>query len=266
MTKQTRDIVVLVAGLIILAVAIVFQVASMRKANAPAAPPPAATTPAPGDPVVPAPAAPAATPAAAPAAATPGEVAWVDTLKVAKLTAQVQKGRNPFKGEMAKKTTDAKPSSNIDNPSVPSFPDGGPGGPFPLEKEIKLMRRLEWITPQELAQAFAGANLAGVKLMARKGSDQVIIIGMGQENFDKAVALATAVDVPPPAPIFQLKGIVSAEDGRYVALRVDGQFYTLKEGSVIPNVGWVVTRITPKRVTLSKDKQSVQLQLAGGHV
>ncbi|HEY3417887.1 MAG TPA: hypothetical protein VGM23_13470 [Armatimonadota bacterium] len=269
MKKQTGEILLLTGVLVVLAVVAFWQLRQSNAAKANLTPAPAATTPA--SVTTPAsPATPAAAVTATPAAATTADgnsLVWVDQVKVASLVNQVKKGRNPFQGEGA----DNKPEGTPPPPKILKPLPGGKitsSGPMALPplKEVKLTRTLEWVTPQELAQAFAGANLTGVKLLARKGSEQVVIVGLGQENFQKAVDLVNALDVPPPAPNFQLQGIVSTDEGRYVALRVDGKFYTLKEGSVVPNVGWVVTRVTPNRVTLVKEKQSVQLLLAGGHV
>jgi hypothetical protein len=274
MKKQTSEILLLAGALIILAAVAVWQVRQMNAGKPSPVETPATATAAPAD---------TSTPTATPAAATSvtpaavsstsgAKLVWVEPAKVTTYVAQVKSGRNPFQGgnEAAGKLTASKPVTPTFRPRPLPYNSGmtspgGLSGVAPL-KEVKLVRTLAWITPQELAQAFADAKLEGVKLMARKGSEQVIIVGIGQDNFQKAVDLANAVDVPPPAPNFELQGIVSTDEGRYVALRVDGKYYTLKEGNVVPTVGWVVTRVTPNRVTLVKEKQSVQLLLAGGHV
>jgi hypothetical protein len=70
-----------------------------------------------------------------------------------------------------------------------------------------------------------------------------------------------------PPPTFALNGIITSRNTRFAAIAVNGQYYTLVEGEMIPKLGWLLKKISPhfNTVLLTKNgAQPVTLRLAGG--
>lgn len=68
----------------------------------------------------------------------------------------------------------------------------------------------------------------------------------------------------PPAPKFALSGVITTPRGKYAAITVDGDYYTVREGETVPSYNWTVTKIAIDQVTLEKEFESLTIRLSGG--
>jgi len=279
MNKQTQNIIWLLVLVGILAVVAVFTFKGSGggpsgPTPAPSPAPQAAQTPA-------APGAPDATTAPGEKTASTGKLRWLQQPGQAKgpaLVSSMRGGRDPFAksdsgGTVGDIPTPSKPPTPLPIPKPTLGASGpiGPGNPLPPfpttlgtpQLEQRMEKVLLWITPHMLAQIFTLQKLE-VTLIAGKKPGAVIITGYAPD-FDKAVALTTQLDVPPPVPNFTLMGVVLSGAERYAAITVDGAYYTVMEGDRIPRLGWMVIAISSESVRLKKGKQTVQLRLSGGN-
>lgn len=257
MSKQTGQVMILAVLMVALVIFGVYQFTAGNKAAPPPPPPPPASGEAANNP---------AEPAKAENAVKKGAsavVTWIELERVPKLVAQTKGGRDPFK-DIVLYAGGKSTIGSANDPVVLSpqpEPTIGNGSGDDLEVHT-ITVTLDWITPQQVASAMNDAGLA-VKLRAGKRANIVIIEGESPD-YEEALALVAKLNVPPPAPPFQLTGVMLAPGSRYAAIGLEGNVYTVLEGEPVPTTDWTVTQISPTTVTLKKGKQSVSLRLAGG--
>ena len=259
MKKQTRDAVILSVALVALLVVAIVTIRGMQGDQVPAPVPATTNVAAPPTPTAPA----TANKPAAPAEA--GTLPWIDDTRLSNIVTEVKGGRNPF----IDLTLPKSPESNTPVPSTTKVTPPEvttPAEPNPIEPDmnppLNLVKTLNWTTPEVLAARFAQAKL-NVNLTPTGRPDQVKLEGYSPD-FERAVEIINALDVAPPIPKFVLSGVIATPTQRLAVVLLDGKQYSLLEGESIPELGWIVTKITPTGVNLTKGKLSTKLRLSGG--
>jgi hypothetical protein len=182
-----------------------------------------------------------------------GKVVWHSAARVVNILDEVAGGRDPFNNLLvatmppADLTPEDTPTPPEKEPDPFPFPSGDNSGFEPVEHKKTVA--LAWVKPEILAKAFSERNLL-VNLAAGKKGDEVVLTGTSPD-FEEAVQVIAALDVPPPVPNFKLSGIIDSQRERFVAISLDGKMYTLTEGETIPNKGWKVKKITTTGVVMT---------------
>lgn len=255
--KQTREYIALGVLLVILGITIVF----FLQGNKPQQPANAKTQQAKK-----------ATPAAS--KTTVNSSGWVaqEQARIPSLVAEVQSGRNPFKDLMAPASAPKPAPAPTGGQSAP-IPPGGelygrqPSGfsDGPLQVDIERTVKLKWITWQDAAAALKRENITDVTVTPGKQPGTARLQGPEVSVLDALDNIIARLDVEPPAPDFQLRGVITTTSANMAVISVDGKTYSLYQGETIPGVGWTVKTVTPTSVTLTKKGYtSVTRRLAGG--
>jgi len=259
MTKQTREYIALGVLLAVLVVAAVIFVRSNQPA--PTRPRPQTTTSKPK-------------PKSNDKPVTSSAV-WVEKQqdRIPGLVAEVQGGRNPFQSllmPVGPIGPTPGPSPNPEpRPGSPSGPLPGPDiippGPDAGLINVAQPVKLAWITRQDAAAALKKEGISDVTVSPGNKPGMAILSGPEMSVMD-AQSLIAKLDVEPPPPDFQLRGVITTASSRFAVITVNGKTYSLYEGEKIPLLGWTVTRITPADVTLKKGRlKPVTRRLAGGN-
>jgi len=204
---------------------------------------------------------------------TANSKSWVtdEKARIPGLVAEVQGGRNPFKDLMAPAPApDPTPAPRTGGDPIPH---GGqlygrqspeyPGGPLQIDVERTIT--LEWITWQDAAAALKQENITDVIVTPGKKSGTARFKGPEISVLDALDNVIARLDVEPPAPDFQLRGVITTASANMAVISVNGKTYSLYQGDMIPGVGWTVTTVTPASVTLTKKGYTaVTRRLAGG--
>lgn len=266
-TKQTRDAIILGSALLILIVLAVSQF----KATGITAPPPAnANGIATKD-----------EPITANAKRDANPVAWVENARLPQALDEVKRGRDPFKDLLLPPKpppyTVPRPTPPLPMMPAPNSAQAQPGNPIPatgenagrlsdplpLAADTTVTRPLAWLTLDALENALTADGL-GITV-SRTKAGTVALTG-SPDDVARAVELLRRLDVPPPPPPFVLAGAITTPTERYVAITLNGRYYSLFEGETMPDLGWTVKTITSTGAILVKGKQRVELRLAGGKV
>lgn len=208
-------------------------------------------------------------------------VAWVENARLPQALDEVKSGRDPFKDLLLPPKpspyTTPKPTAPLPIPPstntaqvqpVNPIPAAGENtgrltDPLPLAMDTTVTCPLAWLTIGALENALNAEGL-GI-IVARTKADKVTLTG-SPDDVARAVELLKRLDVPPPPPPFVLAGVITTPTERYVAITLNGRYYSLFDGESMPDLGWTVKTITSTGVILVKGKQRVELRLAGGKV
>ena len=141
----------------------------------------------------------------------------------------------------------------------------GPGSLPPLELETEQTVKLHWISWQDAAAALKQENITDVTVSPGRKAGTARFSGPEVSVRDALDNIIARLDAEPPAPDFQLRGVITTASANMAVISVNGKTYSLYQGDVIPGLGWTVKTVTPASVTLTKKGYTaVTRRLAGG--
>jgi len=193
--------------------------------------------------------------------------------RIPSLIAEVKGGRNPFKDlqmpAVVEEPTAPPPVTRQQSDPIP--PSGqlygrsstGPDGPLPID--VEKIITLRWINWRDAAAALKKEGITDVTVSAGRKAGTARFSGPEVSVRDALDNIIARLDVEPPAPDFQLRGVITTASANMAVLSVNGKTYSLYQGDIIPGLGWTLQKVTPSSVTLKKKGYtSVTRRLAGG--
>ncbi|MHB0935850.1 MAG: hypothetical protein ACYDCO_02125 [Armatimonadota bacterium] len=262
--KQTREYIALGVLLVVLAIAIVFFLQSNKPKpvtkNQPAETKQEKKV----------------TPASSQTAANSRSWVTDEKARIPGLIDEVRGGRNPFKDLMMPVMAEGPESSPNATPSPlpgPIIPTGADrsigninqGSLPPLELETEQTVTLRWISWQQAATVLKKEGITDVTVSPGKKAGTARFSGPEVSVRDALDNIIARLDVEPPAPDFQLRGVITTASANMAVISVSGKTYSLYQGDTIPGVGWTVKEVTASSVTLTKKGYTaVTRRLAGG--
>lgn len=259
--KQTREYIALGVLLTVLAIAIVFFLQSSKPKPVPQKPPDTKTEQR------------KATPAASKTATNSKNWVAEQGDRIPSLIAEVKGGRNPFKDLQMPVVADApktpEPIGNRPDPIPVRGEQYGRlssmGNEGALSIDVEKTITLSWISWQDAAAALKKEGITDVTVSQGRKAGTARFKGPEVSVQDALDNIIARLDTEPPAPNFQLRGVITTASTNMAVISVNGKTYSLYQGDMIPGLGWTLQKVTPASVTLTKKGYTpVTRRLAGG--